>query len=66
MTITTATDPTAAEPARSVLESMKRGVVGKCPACGKGSLYTRYLKVADRCIACAEDLNHPTANDQPP
>jgi uncharacterized protein (DUF983 family) len=66
MTITTATDPTAAEPARSVLESMKRGAVGKCPACGKGSLYPRYLKVADRCPACAEELHHHRADDAPP
>lgn len=66
MTITSATDPAAAEPARSVVESMKRGAVGQCPACGKGKLFPRYLKVADRCPVCAEELHHHRADDAPP
>jgi uncharacterized protein (DUF983 family) len=45
---------------------MRRGSAGRCPACGKGALYRRYLKVADRCPACAEELHHHRADDAPP
>ena len=37
-----------------------------CPACGKGSLFRRYLKVADHCPACGEALHHQRADDAPP
>ena len=53
-------------PERSALEAMRRGAFGKCPACGKGALYRRYLKVADSCPACAEELHHHRADDAPP
>lgn len=58
--------PAATEPARSVVEAMRRGAAGKCPACGKGRLFWRYLKVADTCPACAEELHHHRADDAPP
>jgi uncharacterized protein (DUF983 family) len=57
--------PTGA-PVRSVPDAMRRGGAGKCPACGKGALYTRYLEVAHRCPECAEDLYHHRADDAPP
>jgi uncharacterized protein (DUF983 family) len=63
------TDPvtTFSEPAaRSVVLAMRRGGTGKCPACGNGRLYYRYLKVADTCPACAEELHHHRADDAPP
>jgi len=47
MTISSATDP-AAEASRPIVQSMRRGSAGKCPACGSGKLFARYLKVADR------------------
>ena len=40
---------------RSTFEAMQRGAKLKCPACGEGALYTRYLKVADTCPACGEE-----------
>ena len=54
------------EPARSVPTAMLRGALHHCPACGKGSLYRAYLKVADTCPACGEELFHHRADDAPP
>jgi uncharacterized protein (DUF983 family) len=51
---------------RPVLGAMLRGMLGRCPACGKGSLFHRYLKVADHCPECAEALHHHRADDAPP
>ncbi|MBU2532264.1 MAG: DUF983 domain-containing protein, partial [Alphaproteobacteria bacterium] len=38
----------------------------KCPRCGEGALYDRYLKVADNCPKCGEALHHHRADDAPP
>jgi uncharacterized protein (DUF983 family) len=56
----------AANDARPVSGAMLRGASLKCPACGKGSLFRRYLKVADACPACGEELHHHRADDAPP
>lgn len=45
--------------------AMLRGARGRCPACGEGRLFTRYLKVADHCPACGEALHHQRADDGP-
>ncbi|WP_395686147.1 DUF983 domain-containing protein [Aestuariivirga sp.] len=45
---------------------MMRGALCRCPACGKGSIYDRYLKVTERCGACGEELHHHRADDAPP
>lgn len=51
---------------RDIVEAMRRGVWQKCPACGRGKLYTSYLEVADACPACGEELHHHRADDAPP
>jgi uncharacterized protein (DUF983 family) len=51
---------------RSVFNSILRGLSLRCPACGKGRLYRRYLKVADQCPSCGEALHHHRADDAPP
>lgn len=51
---------------RSVLLSLLRGARLSCPACGKGAMFRRYLKVADSCPACGEALHHHRADDAPP
>ncbi len=53
-------------PARRVAVSLLRGALHRCPACGRGSLFRAYLKVADACPACGEDLSHQRADDAPP
>lgn len=50
---------------RSVAGSMLRGARCRCPACGEGALYGRYLKVEASCARCGEDLTHQRADDAP-
>ncbi len=52
-------------PERPTGQAMLRGARGRCPACGEGRLFTGYLKVADACPACHEDLHHQRADDGP-
>ena len=42
-----------------------RGFRGKCPACGEGRMFRAYLKVADACPHCSEELHHHRADDFP-
>src|SRR2546425_1001432 len=51
---------------RLILRSMLRGACLTCPACGSGSMFRRYLKVADNCPNCGEALHHHRADDAPP
>ncbi len=44
---------------------LMRGMMGRCPACGEGKLFRAFVKVADRCNACGEDLHHHRADDFP-
>lgn len=37
----------------------------RCPACGKGALYRRYLKPVAQCAVCAEPLGKIAADDGP-
>jgi uncharacterized protein (DUF983 family) len=52
-------------PKRSVGEAMLRGARGRCPHCGEGRLFSRYLKVAPACEACGEEFHHHRADDLP-
>lgn len=36
---------------------IRAGLMGRCPACGKGKLFQGYLKVAGRCSVCGLDLS---------
>ena len=44
---------------------MNRGLKGACPACGKGPLFWRYLKVEPACHSCGHDLARYPADDGP-
>ena len=46
--------------------ALKRGFLQRCPACGRGRLFGRFLKVADRCRACGTEFHHHRADDFPP
>lgn len=41
------------------------GLRRKCPNCGQGHLFSGYLKVADSCPTCREELHHHRADDGP-
>jgi uncharacterized protein (DUF983 family) len=49
----------------SLSRAMLRGFRCRCPNCGKGRLFGKYLKVADRCEECGEELHHHRADDFP-
>jgi uncharacterized protein (DUF983 family) len=51
---------------RQLLPAILNGVRCRCPRCGKGKLFRAYLKVADRCPVCGEELLHHKADDLPP
>ncbi|MAN62704.1 MAG: hypothetical protein CMI60_12250 [Parvibaculum sp.] len=56
---------TADEP-RSVWRSIRRGAAFKCPSCGEGQIFRKYLKITDNCSQCGEELHHHRADDAPP
>lgn len=49
-----------------VTTAAARGFLGHCPACGRGRLFGRFLKVAESCGACGEEFHHHRADDLPP
>jgi uncharacterized protein (DUF983 family) len=54
------------EPARDAWRSIRRGFAGRCPNCGEGAIFGRYLKVNAECPVCHEQLHHQRADDAPP
>ena len=52
-------------PPRNRWLSIRRGFAGKCPHCGKGAMFGRYLKVNAKCALCGEELSHHRADDLP-
>lgn len=50
---------------RPMKPALLRGLRKRCPNCGEGAMFDGYLKVADRCPACREELMHHRADDGP-
>ena len=44
---------------------LRRGLAERCPSCGQGKLYRKYLKVDSVCAACGHELAHYPADDGP-
>lgn len=53
------------EEIRDTKPAVLRGFRLRCPACGEGKLFARYLKVAPNCPHCGEELHHQRADDGP-
>ncbi|HEU0216510.1 MAG TPA: DUF983 domain-containing protein [Stellaceae bacterium] len=53
------------QPPVSLTEAMKRGFMLRCPHCGEGRLFGRFLKVTECCPACGEVMSHQRADDFP-
>lgn len=53
------------EAKRDTLPAIGKAALGKCPACGEGRLYDKYLKVTHTCGSCAAELHHQEADDAP-
>ena len=49
----------------SLPQALARGFAMKCPNCGRGHLFGRFLKVADHCEVCDEDYTPQRADDFP-
>jgi uncharacterized protein (DUF983 family) len=49
----------------SLARAIWRGLRGRCPNCGEGKLFPRFLKVAHHCEVCGEELFHHRADDFP-
>jgi uncharacterized protein (DUF983 family) len=45
--------------------ALLNGLRGRCPACGKGRLFRRFMKIADSCESCGEAFHHHRADDFP-
>jgi uncharacterized protein (DUF983 family) len=50
---------------RDGTQALLRGWRGRCPNCGKGRMFRAFLKVADHCPVCREELHHQRADDAP-
>ena len=50
---------------RGLMRSILRGLACKCPNCGEGKVFDRFLKTKPRCDVCNEDLSHHRADDLP-
>lgn len=51
---------------RPVLRSIGRGLLMRCPNCGKGHLFSGFLRSVDQCASCGEVMEHHRADDLPP
>jgi len=51
---------------RPLWPALVKGMKCRCPNCGKGKLYSSYLKVVPTCSVCGEDLTPQRADDLPP
>lgn len=49
------------QPAR--IDSIRAGLLCRCPHCGQGPLYAGFLKVVDRCAACGFDYTRLNTGD---
>ena len=48
-----------------LVPSVLRGLKGRCPNCGEGKVFWKYLKVSATCPRCAHDLASYPADDGP-
>jgi len=53
------------EDKRSAWRAMGRGLRSKCPSCGQGEMFYKYLKTSEKCSCCGETLNLHSADDAP-
>lgn len=61
-----AENPAVPIPRPDAAVAMARGLRRRCPRCGRGRLFRRYLKPVGACPSCGEALGHIRADDAPP
>jgi uncharacterized protein (DUF983 family) len=52
-------------PRNALLQALSRGLRGRCPHCGTGRIFYRYLKVSPACEVCHHDLDRYPSDDGP-
>lgn len=50
---------------RNKKQAFSLGLKGKCPNCSNGKIFKSFLKVADKCENCGQELHHHRADDLP-
>ena len=50
---------------RGLPQALRNGARQRCPACGIGNLYGKFLKIKETCDSCGEALHHQRADDAP-
>jgi uncharacterized protein (DUF983 family) len=53
------------EPSKIAI-GVRRGISLRCPQCGRGHLFGRFLEVCDRCEICGADNTLYPSDDAPP
>ena len=53
--------PDATQPAR--IHAIRAGLLCRCPNCGKGRLFSGFLKVVDACAVCGFDFTRLNTGD---
>jgi len=48
-----------------LMRAMARGLRERCPHCGEGAIFYRYLKVSPACVVCGHDLDQYPSDDGP-
>ncbi len=59
------TSPETPKPRAHFGRAIGRGFRGRCPQCGTGKLFYRYLKASPRCQICDHDLDAYPSDDGP-
>ena len=49
----------------STVSPVRAALAGRCPGCGKGKLFSGFLKVADKCEDCGLDFSRHDSADGP-
>ncbi len=55
----------ATEERRPLIPAVARGLVGHCPSCGKGHLFSGFAATVRQCDVCGEEIYHHRADDFP-
>ncbi len=50
----------------TLAKAAERGALGRCPCCGKGQLFARFLKQVEHCANCGEHFGALRADDAAP
>ena len=50
---------------RTFFATLLRGALGRCPRCGEGKLFRKWLKPVDSCAHCGLDISGQRADDLP-